>query len=253
MKVWLNAKAWRRHCADFIILPALLIPFWTATAQTPSTSSTTEMVIAALHTTHDTHPHREIIPSREGKLQSRVAEARHVLLELRAFVEEASDTIELGTRLKDRQMENDRLKMLILNNLAAKDELEAHMVPSKITASSLTKTVIQNWLETVRLKSQSDQADRDLTASEDAWNALEKRVTALKRTLAERRSTLRALRAEGATLSIELGRLHQEIKKTTSDTLRIERQSQSITASTATLRRNVMSKLRSILLESSAR
>ena len=174
-------------------------------------------------------------------------------MELRAFVEEASRTVELGDRLKVRRLENDRLRALLLNNLAAKDALENHMIPTETTVSSLTKAVVQNWLETVRLKSQSDQADRELMASKEAWLALEHRVGALKRTLAERRSKLRTLRAEGATLSIELGRLRQEINKTKSDTLRFELQEQEITAITATLRRNVTSTLRAILLESSDR
>ncbi|MDH3665156.1 MAG: hypothetical protein OEU92_34930 [Alphaproteobacteria bacterium] len=136
-----------------------------------------------------------------------------------------------------------------MSSQLAKKALENHVTPTEVLVSALAKTVVRNWLETVRLKEQSNDAQHDLIASEHSWLKLEKRVEALKRTLTERRSELHELRAERAALGIELGRVRQQVTKTKQDTHRIEQQQARIAAATKALRLDVTSKLRSIVLD----
>lgn len=252
MTTWSNAVTWGR-LFGLIAFSASLIPLLAAAAPTPmfspADSAKAYRQTAARQAPSGVSSLETSVPGFERRLQSRVTEARHALTELQAFVEEATRTVELGDQLKTRRLQNDRLRKSLMSSQAAKKLLENHVTPARVIVSALTKTVVRNWLETVRLENRSDKVDREMIASENAWLKMEGRVAALRRTLAKRRSELHALRAESAVLAVELGRVRQQITRTNADTRRIEYQRDRIAATTFRLRRNVMSTLRSILLE----
>lgn len=197
-------------------------------------------------------PDRRASPSTifamQAEIGGRVARARLILMELQAFVEEATKTAKLGDQLKIRQLENDRLRRSLLSHQEAKRTAEINAGPTEDAVSSLTRTIVSNWLETVRLKQQYDKSDNDLVASERSWLEIENRVAALRRTLFQRRTELLALRAKSAELRAELAHTRKQIAEKLADSRDSKRQEARTAATTEALRRGVTSALRSMLL-----
>ncbi|MEZ5933345.1 MAG: hypothetical protein R3F54_15625 [Alphaproteobacteria bacterium] len=251
MTVGSDSVAWRRIGDGSLLLLVLLLPLWTASAApTPSanpaelTSREKQIVTRQV----SLHP-RDDIPASESRFSVRLIEARQVLLELQVFVEEAARTVELGKQLKSRRLENERLRRLLQTTEAARSAYEVDTTPAQALVSKLTRRIVDNWLESVRLQQISEKTDRDLDASEQGWRALEARLSTLRQTLVKRRAELRALRAESDALNAELQRTRQLIDDTHADTQEIEREQHQITNETRKLRRKITSKLRAMLLE----
>ncbi|NJO36296.1 MAG: hypothetical protein HC871_00205 [Rhizobiales bacterium] len=158
------------------------------------------------------------------RFSGRLIEARQVLLELQAFVAEAAQVVELGQQLKSRRLDNQRLRRLLQTTEGARSTYEAGVTPAQALVSRLTRTVVRNWLESVRLQHRSAEAERDLDASERGWHQLEERLSALRQTLSKRRAELLALQAESDALSAELQRTRQLID----DAQQVERQQHHI-------------------------
>lgn len=262
MPIWSNVTGCRWPGAVLIIMGWLLGPSWAAAAPTSMPNSmiasveagtTADRQIAAYHMSPVLPTRPSSIRGLEKAMQGHVAEARRVLLELQAFVEKAMRVVELGDRLRQQRRENERLRRSLSGSEAAKNAFEDHAAPMDDARSALTRTIIGNWLETVRLKYRSDDVDRDLLASEKSRLALESRVATLKRTLIERRTQLLGLRARRTALDMELGHARRGITEAHDDIDRTERQRAETTAAITTLRRQVTSTLRAVLLEKATR
>ena len=255
MTAWSFAITWRQIRNCFLALSGSLIPLPTFAASPSSIGSPPEPVtfrqqVAAYQTPTVMPSPRSLQFPAERSIQGRLVEARHTLIELQTFVEEASQVMRLGGQLESRRLHNDRLRRSLINTRTARDAFENHMRPSETMVTALTRTIVRNWLETVRLRHLSDEAGRALVSSETSWFALERRVDALKEDVAARRNQIRLLRAERAALNVELGRLRQEINRTKANTQQFIRDRERITNATDVLNRRVASDLRRILLES---
>jgi predicted nucleic acid-binding Zn-ribbon protein len=171
-------------------------------------------------------------------------------MELQDFVDQAAQMLQLGDQLRSRRQENDRLRHSLITNRIAKVSIEKHVDPMESTVSELTRTTVMNWLEMIRLREKTDNAQRDLIESENSWLMLRKRTTTLRLKLVERRAELISLKTESAALAAELGFTRQQIAQRKSDMHRFEHQQQEIVAATTTLRQTITSGLRAVLLES---
>ena len=249
-----NTAAWRRLRDLTLTMSGLLFPLWTATAAPdptafPSGIAVDERQLATDRVTIAPEGSTEGLFASERKLSGQLSEARRVLLQLQDFVEDAERTAELGKQLKSRRLENSRLRLLLQANEAARRVHQINVDPSHTVVSRLTKTVVGNWLETVRLRQRSDDVNRDLIASERAWIALKDRLASIRRALSKRRTELRALKAESSALRARIDQTRQLILETRQNARRIERQQDQIDTETERLRRYVMSRLRAVLLD----
>lgn len=254
MALWSGRTMWRPLCSALIAFAALLIPLCQAgAAPTPATPeaklAAAERRVAAIRPSSKAGEPQNPVFAPDSELRGRVAEARQILLQLQAFVEEAARTVELGDRLKTKRLENEQLKRSLQNTRAVKRAVEKHVSPSEIILSNMTRTVVRNWLKTIRLKERSDEAHQRLVASESSWLDLRDRVAKLRRTLIERRAQVLALRAESAALSKVLGRTRQQIDEARADIQRDRRQQHRIASEALALRRDVTSGLRAILVD----
>lgn len=254
MTGWSMATTWCQLRTAPIIIFALLIPFTTAAAAPEAALSgiekkTAGQQLAAYHTSPTIQSFRTHPVLQKREVRGRIAEARRILMELQAFIEETARTVELDSRLKIGRRENDRLRTTLSSSLAAKTTSKHQASPMEELRFVLTRTVVRNWLETVRLNHRSDEAERELINSKKSWSSVEKRATALRQTLIARRAELRSLRTASATLRHELNHMRRQVTRANAETHLLEQQQVQIIAATETLRRNVTSKLRKALLE----
>jgi chromosome segregation ATPase len=228
----------------------LILPAWAAAAAPSASGLQAELttIDEPIVLRQDPLVPRDGSPGSERRFGRRLIEARQVLLELQAFVAEAARTVELGRQLKSRRLENERLRRLLRATEAARRTYEVGVTPAQALVARLTRTIVENWLETVRLQHRTAEADRDLDASEQDWRKLEERLSALRHTFAKRRAELLALQAESAALSVELQRTRQLADDAHADAQRVERQQDHIAEETRRLRRDINSKLRAVLL-----
>lgn len=249
-----NTDGWLTRII-LVVLSGLLLPF-SALAATPGAttpafqSSDGERRIAALHAPESSSSHRLPQRLREQQPGGDLSNARRILLDLQDFVENATTIVELDDRLKVGRMENERLRRSLLSNQAARNAFESQIRPSETIVEALTKTVVRNWLETVRVKHRFEKAGQELHASKASWLDLERRVADLRKALRARRAELNALRTERTALNVELGRLRQEVDRTERGTRQFERDQDQLSNISDTLRRHVAAGLRQILLES---
>lgn len=251
-----KAQQWRRVSIAF--LPSLLIASGSLGAASLSEPAVNVPPVSERQiATYDPSPFYSSVqlPKAlfEDRMRAKVTEARYVLNELQAFVDEARRAVELGEQLRSRHRENSLLKRLLETETASKIDVENHVGPRNASVSALTRIVVRNWLETIRLQQRSDDMKRRLSTSEASWLAIEERVAELRRRLAERRHELAALRVESAALALELGRTRRQLTRTQADTARFDHERQQITEVTQELRRATTARLRTILLENAAR
>jgi len=179
-----------------------------------------------------------------------VAEARRALLELKAFIEDAARTVELSGQLKISELENKRLRRLLERRDAIISSSKSGKDGTDGVIFDLTRTVIDNWLQTVRLQYRLDEADQELIASTKAWHAIENRLAKLKQTMRKRRAKLLALRKMSDALREDVSRTHRQVVDKRSDTVRFVQQDLDIVITTQSLRDDVASALRAMLLKS---
>lgn len=253
MRIWASAKIWQLFRYGPVQLSFLLIPISAlatpAPPHSPAKAAAFQPQIVARTTPPDARSDRPWTAGQEGALRGHVAEARRVLMELRAFVDEAAKAVKLGDRLKTRQEQNAGLRDTLANSQAANNAIESHLGPADIIVSTLTRTVVRNWLETVRLNHRSDDVEQSLDASEKSRLILESRRASLERRLVERRTELRTLQARKAALTVQLDQMRRRITESRAETHRLERQRRQILTIEGSLRRRVTTKLRAVLLE----
>ena len=257
MASWSMTTFWQQSHIGLITVSGLLISFTTVVIAVEAPISevkqeSTQQQIAAYQMSHvlPTMPSlRTPTVIREREVRGRIIEARRILMELQAFIEETARAVELDKRLKIRKVENDQLKDMLLSSLAAKEAFEIKAHPIEDILSTLTGAVVRNWLESIQLSYRSAEAERELIGSEKSWSEVENEVAALRQTLIARRAELRSLRAERTVLSDELRRMRRQAAKANAEARLFEQQQGHITTAKEILRRNVTSKLRKALLE----
>lgn len=179
----------------------------------------------------------------------RVDEARRILKELQLFIEATARTVELDSHLKLKKRENDQLKQALSSSRLANSQLENEVRPMEQAQSALTRHVVRNWLEAVQLKYRVDEANRELSMSEDSWSDVEGRAAVLRRELITRRAEIQQLRRMTSALNDELDNTRRQVKQAQKTARQLERQRDLIIEASKALRRDVASKLRNALLK----
>ena len=254
MRIWSYAAAWQLFLSGFVSVSILSpVEAHAAIAHTvPSTES--EMLaprVAARPLSSDHRPRYHSATRSEAdhlNLRSHVGEARRTLTSLRAFIEEALETAELGDQLRIRRSENNRLKESLVVSQNGNDALENELGTTHAIVSALTKAVVRNWLLSARLDHRYDKARNDLDASETSRLTMQRRIATLRQSLLDTRTELIMLRAKGVAINAELGRLRREIVERKAYTIQLERQRSQILADTASIRRHVTRHLRAVIL-----
>jgi hypothetical protein len=245
---------WQWSRATLFIVPGLLIAVATSlTAQSSSASATeqfsSEQQLAAYHPSDTALSEKTQLAVPERETRGRIAEARRLLKELQLFIEDTARTVELDNRLKIRTQENDQLKQALSTSRVANTVLESKAIPMEQARSDLTGRVVRNWLEAVRLKYRVNEADRELTMSEESWSGIAGRVGELRRDLIARRAEVQYLRSMTSALKDEIDNTRLKVEQAHKTAYQLEHQRDLIIDASAALRRDVMSRLRRALLE----
>lgn len=255
MTDWSIAMIWSQLRAKLITIPGCLTAI--AMVLVSPEASTSEMLrssadlqIAAYHTSPTTPSFQSPPAISEGEARRHITEAKRLLKELQAFIEETARTVELDNLVKIRKQDNERLKKSLSSGRAARTIIESEISPMEHARSALTRAIVKNWLDTVQLNYRVDEAERTLIDTEKAWSKVERRATELRRVLVTRRAEIRSLKRETAALTDELDLTRRQVTRANAETRMFEHQQGLITAATAALRRDLTSKLRRALLGS---
>ncbi len=192
---------------------------------------------------------KALAPLDGDGLRGRLAEARFALMELKAIVDQARQTIDLGRRLDARRSDNDRLRRTIRLQRTAMTGLWRDADPKQAELAALRGSIVDNWLESVRLRERSDGVERQLIESQLIWRSITERATALKRRLAEQRAALASLRAESAAIARKLADTRHDLARSRANAERLRREKQTLVRTAGQMRRGVTAALRSVLLE----
>lgn len=190
------------------------------------------------------------IAHTEVDVGAHLSKARSIMKELRTVIDRAAGTIELTDQLKAKRHDNDRLRRSISLHRAAKVDVERLVDPNEMTMAKLTGTIVDNWLETMRLRDRSDGMERRLLDKTRAWRSLEEKAAALRQELSARQAELARLKARSAELARILKQVRAQMTRTTDDLQRSKRHERTVLQTTDELRRDITRRLRAVILRS---
>ncbi len=252
-----NPNVWRL-CWAYITLASLLLMLLSqpVEAEFPSKelvnshdSLANILKVSAIPTseTDTTAPMEEW--TKKGKPPRRLDEAKAVLEELRSFADTAQQAIWMGRRIKMLRLENKRFRQAIADYEKGNHDFERHLIEIEGETSSFTKTVVANWITTLRLKDEDRSRPTRLKLARDALTKSEERLASLNKQIDERFRMIHNLRVKSDTLAAEIARIERQIVISDQGMRRIADNSHAIEMAIRELRHTLSSRLRALLVE----
>lgn len=246
-----SRASWIYPALAFVIQALICFPLAAGTPPTdpdkPGRSSTKPLQIAAIAPSSIT----DVVPPRvwmeRRDFRRKLDEARAILQELQTFANTAQRAIRMGEKIRALRLDNKRLKQDITDDAVGGHDLKRDLFETDIKTSSLTETVVANWLISMRLRHQSTVDDSRLISAKVTWVKAEERLASLRRQVAEHRNNARNLRAKSAALAAEIGRTRRQIINLKEETRLTDDDRQAIETMTRQLRHEVSAGLRTLL------
>lgn len=251
-----NPKAWQmnRACFALAFLIQALLCFPLAAGTSPTDRDGRERSwIKPLEVT-------AIIPSATSgilppadrmerkQFREKLDEARTILEALRSFASTAQRAIQAGEKISTLRLENKRLKQGIADHRDSRRELERDLVDVEALKSSLTGTVVANWLASWELSHQDTADDRKLISARADWVETELRLASLRKQVTAYRKEAHSLRARRAALAAEIGRTRRRVINMQDRTRFLEENRKILETTTRQLRHDVSAWLQLILV-----
>ena len=145
-----------------------------------------------------------------SRLHQKMEEARSILEDLHGFTHVARRALQMVDRIKELRLENRRLRQKLAGNQITFDRSEKRLSKLRAETNRLTRTVVANWLLTIKLNHQERAEDKRMSSARAALASSENHLASLRMQLNTRRAALKTLHRTRSVLSKELDRLKQQ-------------------------------------------